>query len=468
MRKKRIILFGTGKNYETFKKYFANVHIVALLDNDGSKQGRFLDGHEVTAPAAVPFLVYDAIFCLGIHWQEMKKQLLSLGVPGDKIYCQDDIREVLGNETATFPLRTYFPGSCENAKRTCNKKRVVLLSHDLSYTGATIVLLYFADVLLARGYQVTFSSAEGGNLIKNLQQRKIPVVIDENLRVRYIEEIDWLKAYDLIVVNTIEFMHFLLHHDINVPIFWWLHDSEMLYHMRNMVKLKQINLEGIYVYAVGNVAQRAFQYYWPEADVKILPYGLPDFYAAKSADEPSERIVFSLVGGLVERKGQDVFLEAIAHLPDDYRKKCMFYIAGDGQGGFARKIKEQAASLEGVRYLGKLNREEIKKLYAVSSVLVCPSRSDTLPVVVAEAFMNYVPVIVSVSTGMAQYIHQGDNGILVRTDSSEDLAKKIIWMIDHKERFAEMGKRARKRYERYFSMDVFSHRVSKILGDMGI
>ncbi len=146
----------------------------------------------------------------------------------------------------------------------------------------------------------------------------------------------------------------------------------------------------------------------------------------------------------------------------------MFYIAGDGQGGFARKIKEQAASLEGVRYLGKLNREEIKKLYAVSSVLVCPSRSDTLPVVVAEAFMNYVPVIVSVSTGMAQYIHQGDNGVLVRTDSSEDLAKKIIWMIDHKERFAEMGKRARKRYERYFSMDVFSHRVSKILGDMGI
>ena len=82
----RILVFGTGDYYERYKKWLRNDDIVALLDNNKGKQGQIIDGNHVLSPEdAVRKLDFDAVFILSAHVSEMTKQLLRLGVCGERI-----------------------------------------------------------------------------------------------------------------------------------------------------------------------------------------------------------------------------------------------------------------------------------------------------------------------------------------------------------------------------------------------
>lgn len=91
--------------------------------------------------------------------------------------------------------------------------------------------------------------------------------------------------------------------------------------------------------------------------------------------------------------------------------------------------------------------------------MVCPSREDSLPIVMTEAMMYSKPCIASDSTGTADYIKDGINGFVCKTEDSEDLCEKMRYFIHHQEKIEIMGKEARKVYEEYFTMDKFADRL---------
>lgn len=86
---KRVVLMGaggTGREYscELLKK--GEVKIVAFLDNSKAKQGTKINGIEVYAPAEVSNMHYDEVVVVAPGLEtDIVKQLLSLGVPEDKI-----------------------------------------------------------------------------------------------------------------------------------------------------------------------------------------------------------------------------------------------------------------------------------------------------------------------------------------------------------------------------------------------
>ena len=92
-------------------------------------------------------------------------------------------------------------------------------------------------------------------------------------------------------------------------------------------------------------------------------------------------------------------------------------------------------------------------------MVVCPSREDPLPIVMTEAMMYRKPCIASDSTGTADYIKDGINGFVCKTEDSEDLCEKMRYFIHHQEKIEIMGKEARKVYEEYFTMDKFADRL---------
>ena len=69
------------------------------------------------------------------------------------------------------------------------------------------------------------------------------------------------------------------------------------------------------------------------------------------------------------------------------------------------------------------------------------------------------PCIASDSTGTADYIDNGVNGFVCKTEDAEDLCEKMRYFIHNPERINEMGQEARKVYEEYFTMDKFADRL---------
>mgnify|MGYP002513599792 FL=1 len=71
--------------------------------------------------------------------------------------------------------------------------------------------------------------------------------------------------------------------------------------------------------------------------------------------------------------------------------------------------------------------------------------------------------IVSDAIGTAEYIEDGVSSLICKTGNPEDLCEKMRWVIGNREKLETMGNRARKIYEKYFTMDAFGQRLENAL-----
>ncbi len=195
--------------------------------------------------------------------------------------------------------------------------------------------------------------------------------------------------------------------------------------------------------------------------IEELCYGIHDFKCVKSNRE--EKIIFAIIGSLHPRKGQDILLDAFECLEIEYRRLCEVWIIGPAkENDYTRKIQEQAKKYSNIKIMGVFDNERLQDIYDQISVLVCPSREDTMPIVCAEAMMHYRPCIVSENVGTAQYIKPAYNGLIVKTGDVKDLKDKMEWMINNKKEIEKMGEKARKIYEDRFSFEIFKRNLINI------
>lgn len=258
----RFVLFGTGDYYQRFRHWFADKNVVAILDNDAKKQGTEMDGHPVIAPESLVSLDYDAVVILSFYVTEMKKQLIGIGVPADKIFHFYDLHELL----------------CENGKDESiahkRVKSVLLLSHDLTLGGPALALYHAAVILQRSGYEVVYASMLDGELRNKLEDSFIPVIIDERLQIGTMQELPWTERYDLIICNTINYNIFLSERDSGIPVIWWLHDSPFFYEGIKEGRLSGIDTENMKLLSVGPVPREAMTKYKPNVIIGDLIYGV--------------------------------------------------------------------------------------------------------------------------------------------------------------------------------------------------
>jgi glycosyltransferase involved in cell wall biosynthesis len=129
---------------------------------------------------------------------------------------------------------------------------------------------------------------------------------------------------------------------------------------------------------------------------------------------------YLFVGALVNRKGPDVLLRALAQvgLP------CIF--VGDGP---MRASLERLASRSGIAgrvvFTGALERHDVDRYYRGAEALVLPSVSEGVPLVAVEALGAGLPVVASNLTGVASVVRDGENGLLVPPGDAVSLARAL-------------------------------------------
>ncbi len=178
------------------------------------------------------------------------------------------------------------------------------------------------------------------------------------------------------------------------------------------------------------------------------------------------KLTFITIGYIERRKGQDVLLEAITGLPKDIMDEAEFVIVGQNTSLLAKDLANKASTLDNVKMIGVVPREEVHKLLTDANVMLCPSREDPMPTVCAEAMMHSVPCIVSDATGTSAYIKDGYDGLTFESENKSELREKIVWCVQHRSELIEMGKRAYGIYEKYFSPRVFEENLLAHVNEM--
>lgn len=117
------------------------------------------------------------------------------------------------------------------------------------------------------------------------------------------------------------------------------------------------------------------------------------------------------VGSLIERKGVDLLLDALAKV------KCNYSLYLAGEGAEKENLQKKTVNLnisDKVHFLGQLNREALLEHYADSDLFVFPTREDCFALVILEAICSRLPVICSkYADGAYDLIEEGKNGYII-------------------------------------------------------
>ena len=148
---------------------------------------------------------------------------------------------------------------------------------------------------------------------------------------------------------------------------------------------------------------------------------------------PSE-ILF--VGRLVERKGVEVLVRAVARLAADH--PVALTVIGDGEWrGRIAEVVEQTRTTAFVKLAGKVTEEELVNAYRSADVFVLPavfdSKGDTegLGVVLIEALCAGLPVVGSDIGGIPDIVVDGETGWLFPAGDDEQLALVLASVLDN-------------------------------------
>jgi phosphatidylinositol alpha-1,6-mannosyltransferase len=179
------------------------------------------------------------------------------------------------------------------------------------------------------------------------------------------------------------------------------------------------------------------------------------------------------VGNLVERKGHDMVIQALAQVirqvPD-----TTYLVVGDGP---YRDDLDRLARAAGVRdhvvFAGRVDADRLPEIYALSDVFVMPSRirSTTRDVegfglVFLEANACGKPVIGGRTGGIPEAIVDGKTGFLVEPESVPDIAGRLATVLTDPELAAEMGRQGRSRVQTGFSWVDAAARVQELVTGM--
>lgn len=160
-------------------------------------------------------------------------------------------------------------------------------------------------------------------------------------------------------------------------------------------------------------------------------------YLAKKESEPGRQMIY--VGSLIQRKGLDLLIPAMAAAKEDVR----LVIVGEGQEKdlLEGQIAEQGIS-ERVTFMGYVEGEQLRELYKKSDVFVLPTREDCFGLVLLEAMCASLPVISSkYADGARDLIAEGENGYIVDPENTLEFAAAID-RIFSEGKLKEMGEKS--------------------------
>lgn len=329
-------------------------------------------------------------------------------------------------------------------------------------------MLGLAKALKGLGLLPAMLSYEDGPLREEVVAVGVPVVVLAHERALGLLA-DHAHAFMLVVANTVHGGGIVSAlNGTDTPVLWWVHEANGYGRRRGWLLPQELH-ESVVVATPGEWARQTLLRARPQYEIRELLYGVEDRqpHVACEAEE-GRSLTFALVGTVSWRKGQDVLLRAAASLGPEVACECRFVLVGEPvDAKFAKEVRREAASLPNVTLVGPLGREAMLSFYDEVDCLVCASRDDPMPVVVAEACQRGKLVVCSASTGSAALLKEYGAGLVYGENDPGKLADCIRRVLGSgSDELDDMRRNARRLYEERFSERVFEKSVARLVEDV--
>lgn len=184
----------------------------------------------------------------------------------------------------------------------------------------------------------------------------------------------------------------------------------------------------------------------------------PDRQASSDGSSATALVEILSVGRLVEKKGYDLLLQALANLPQDLHWRLTHIGGGDLEDTLATKARDQGLT-EQIRWLGAQPQENVLTALKESDIFVLPSRiaksgdRDGLPNVLMEAQSQALVCLSTSISAIPELILPEETGLLVPPEDVPALTRALERLIRDPQLRARLGRAGQARLHAEFGLE---------------
>jgi glycogen(starch) synthase len=206
------------------------------------------------------------------------------------------------------------------------------------------------------------------------------------------------------------------------------------------------------------------------ARVRIVPNGVdPEKFKSITDREAAKRqlglgnepcVLF--VGSLIPRKGLPFLVEAAEKIVKEY-SETKFVIVGEGPSKNQLLSNLATANLSGnFTLLGNVKEDMLPAVYNCADVFALPSIQEGQGIVLLEAQASAKPVVAFDVGGVNEAVRNGETGLLVKRESSEELADALLKLLSDKALREKMGANGRRFVTENFTWDICAQKMLNV------
>jgi colanic acid/amylovoran biosynthesis glycosyltransferase len=193
-------------------------------------------------------------------------------------------------------------------------------------------------------------------------------------------------------------------------------------------------------------------------------------FRASTAGVPAR---IASVGRLIEKKGFEFGLRAVAEAEALLSRPLEYDIVGDGPlRGELEAVAARLGLRARVHFHGSRTASEVGALLERADVLLAPSVTaangdvEGIPVVLMEAMARGVPVVSSLHTGIPELVEHGETGLLAPERDTGALAAAVASLLQDPARAAALATRARRRIEADFDSAKLTRELAALFSSL--
>ena len=181
--------------------------------------------------------------------------------------------------------------------------------------------------------------------------------------------------------------------------------------------------------------------------------------------------VILYAGRIMEIKGVIELMQAVIGLEDRYIKLLIMGSANSGKWAFSnyeKKVKKfSQQNKERIIFTGYVDNSEVYKYASVADIQCVPTLvEEAAPLTVLEAMAEGLPLIVTKSGGVVEYIDESTALIIEQENIVENLKRAICYMKENLEVRRQMSEKAKVQSKNYDEEIYYKNFTEMILGIM--
>ncbi len=330
-----------------------------------------------------------------------------------------------------------------------------------------------------------------GSLQEKLEQHKIPYKIYESYTLTKKELINFscliLRLAYFIRKNKFALIHTNDIHSAQYSIAAaYLARVPAVLHIRNTDLERWLKWKNRVIFKLANniiaisnaVAISLIKIGVVEKKIQIIPNAveLSKFHLSVSGESfrneigiDKQTILVGIVGRIIPKKGQDIFIQAIPEIIKVY-SNVKFVIVGEDttqNGDFIDHLKKMVREIKQekkVYFVGF--KEDIQEIFKALDILVVPSRTEAFGRVVIEAMAVGTPVVATSVGGIIDIIEDGFNGAMVPVNNPKTIAHAVISLIADRIYYQKISQNGRKTVEKYYTIGSHINAVKKLYASL--